>query len=161
MFLSEREYYSSQIYNRIKFVKKEGLPLSIIFSVMVLAIKISEFKKSKLAFTGETMIIFILSISLILLGGIISSFIRYEIYTDVENKLGKISYFLQYFINLYLIVLSGVVMKFTYDSKTVIYLIFITFIVCFLASIVTSIALHNTWKNKIILLRKNTKKKWA
>lgn len=158
MFLSEREYHSSKIYDKITFVKKEGLPLSIIFSILIFAMKVTEFKKKNLSLNSETILIFFISIFLVLLSGIISAFIRYEIYTDMENKLGKLSYFLQYFINLYLIILSGVVMKFNYDSKTVISLIVATFIVVFIASIITSMALHKTWKNKIILLRKNSKK---
>jgi len=154
MFLSEREYHSSQIYNKFDFVKKEGLPLAVIFSILIFAIKIGEFRRSDLTFNSEVFFILAVSVLLILLGGSISSYIRYEIYTDVENKLGKTSFFLQYFINLYLIVLSGVVMKFDFELKKIIFLMVTTFIVCFIASILTAYALHSTWKNKLISLRK-------
>lgn len=157
MFLSEREYHSSQIYNKFDFIKKEGLPLAIIFSVLVLALKISDFRKSDLSFNGQVFFILFSSVLLIILGGAISSYIRYEIYTDAENKLGKTSFFLQYFINLYLIVLSGVVMKFDFEMKKVVFLMITTFVICFIASLFTAYALHSTWKNKLISLRKNKK----
>lgn len=157
MFLSEREYHSSQVYNKFDFIKKEGLPLAIIFSVLVLALKISDFRKSDLSFNGQVFFILFSSVFLIILGGVISSYIRYEIYTDAENKLGKTSFFLQYFINLYLIVLSGVVMKFDFEMKKVVFLMITTFVICSIASLFTAYALHSTWKNKLISLRKNKK----
>lgn len=154
MFLSEREFQSSQIYNKFDFIRKEGLPLSVIFALIVLALKISDFRKSELNFNSSVFFIFFTSVLLIILGGLISSYIRYEIYTDNESKLGKTAFFLQYFINLYLIILSGVVMRFDFDLKKIGYLMLSTLIICVVASIITSHALHKTWNKKLTELRK-------
>ena len=45
MFLSKREYFNSQVYSKYKFMKKEVIPLTLVYILINLIFKIIEFKK--------------------------------------------------------------------------------------------------------------------
>ena len=102
MFLSKREYFNSQVYSKYKFIKKEFIPLTLIYILINLIFKIIEFKNSHFIFKFNVIFILLLSSLCILFSMIINSHIRYDIYKNVNNKLSKFLYFFYNFICIFL-----------------------------------------------------------
>lgn len=153
MFLSKREYFNSQVYSKWRFIKKEVIPITIILVFINLITKIVEFKNSHLIFKFNIFLILMLSSLCIFFSMFISSYIRYDIYKDVQNKLGFFSYFLYNFICVFLILLGSLVLKFDTNPKKTIVLIITSFLLSLIYSIFTSYFSYKFWNKNINFLK--------
>lgn len=153
MFLSKREYFNSQVYSKWRFIKKEVIPITIILVFINLIMKIVEFKNSHLIFKFNIFLILVLSSLCIFFSMFISSYIRYDIYKDVQNKLGFFSYFLYNFICVFLILLGSLVLKFDTNPKKTIVLIITSFLLSLIYSIFTSYFAYKFWNKNINFLK--------
>jgi len=153
MFLSKREYFNSQVYSKWRFIKKEVIPITIILVFINLIMKIVEFKNSHLIFKFNIFLILVLSSLCIFFSMFISSYIRYDIYKDVQNKLGFFSYFLYNFICVFLILLGSLVLKFDTNPKKTIVLIITSFLLSLIYSIFTSYFSYKFWNKNINFLK--------
>lgn len=153
MFLSKREYFNSQVYSKWRFIKKEVIPITIILVFINLIMKIVEFKNSHLIFKFNIFLILVLSSLCIFFSMFISSYIRYDIYKDVQNKLGFFSYFLYNFICVFLILLGSLVLKFDTNPKKTIVFIITSFLLSLIYSIFTSYFSYKFWNKNINFLK--------
>lgn len=157
MILTEREHEVSQVYSRFQFIKKEGLTLSLIMSLAVTLLKIYEIIKNKdYYFNSRNITIIILSAFIIILGGLISATVRYEIYNDKSNNLGKVSYILQYFINFYMTILAAVIMSFNSKPKEILINIVISIFFCSFISTIAGTFMHTSWSKNFITKTTNS-----
>lgn len=152
MFLSKREYFNSQVYSKWRFIKKEVIPITIFYTCINLIIKIIEFNNSHLMFKFNIFFIFVLSSFCIFFSMFISSYIRYDIYKDVHNKLGFFSYFLYNFVCVFLILLGSLVLRFDTNPKKAIVLIITSFILSSIYSIFSSYFSYRLWNKNLSIV---------
>ena len=155
MFLSKREYFNSQVYSKYKFIKKEVIPLTLVYILINLIFKIIEFKNSHFIFKFNVIFILLLSSLCILFSMIINSHIRYDIYKNVNNKLSKFLYFFYNFICIFLFFLGGLVLQFDTNPKKTIILIITSFLLSFIYSVFISYIAYKIW-NKNFKFIKNS-----
>lgn len=149
MFLLKHEYFSSLVYSKWDFLKKEFFSLSLVFVFINFIVKFIEFKKSNYVFNFGIFSIFLLSSLCVFFSFILCGMVKYDFYRNMKSKFNIFLYVFYNFVNFFLIILGTLILTFDNTPEKVLKFIMCAFILSIVIPILTYFPCYLVFKYQL------------